>query len=91
MFRPLYFSLGFTFLLSNRFFKLELTRSMLKSPKLFHSFSQSDHVWHANVLEVSGRWESKVGDENDIYKRLELGLDMVKVHQALNIPARFRE
>ncbi|CAL8167523.1 unnamed protein product [Prunus armeniaca] len=30
--------------------------------KLFHNFSQNDHVWHVNVLEVSGWWEDEVGN-----------------------------
>ncbi|CAL2224535.1 unnamed protein product [Prunus armeniaca] len=54
-----------------------------------------------DVLEVSGRWEGEVSDgplvsltyydENDICKKLDLGLDMTKVQQALNIPIRFLE
>ncbi|CAL2247757.1 unnamed protein product [Prunus armeniaca] len=30
--------------------------------KMFGSFSQGVHVWHDNVLEVSGRWEGDVDD-----------------------------
>ena len=30
--------------------------------KIFDSLSQGDHVWHDDVLEVSGRWEGDVGD-----------------------------
>ncbi|CAL2270257.1 unnamed protein product [Prunus armeniaca] len=101
MFRPFYFSLGFTFPLSKFFRKVfcivecapiksrayeKYAEVRVCKAKLFHSFSQNDHVWHVNVLEVSGWWE-----ENDICKRLDLGLDMVKVHRALNIPVRFRE
>ncbi|KAI5327028.1 hypothetical protein L3X38_026424 [Prunus dulcis] len=57
-------------------------------PKLFDSFCQGNYVWHADVLEVSGRWEGEVGDgpllpvtycdENDICKKLDHGLNMVK-------------
>lgn len=28
--------------------------------KLFGNLSQGDHVWHVDVLEVSGRWEGEV-------------------------------
>ncbi|BBH07535.1 Protein kinase family protein with leucine-rich repeat domain, partial [Prunus dulcis] len=69
--------------------------------KLFNSFSQGDHAWHDDVLEVSGRWEGDVGDGplvpitycdvSDISKQLEFGPDMAKVRRALNIPPRFRE
>ncbi|CAL2239112.1 unnamed protein product [Prunus armeniaca] len=69
--------------------------------KLFDSLSQGDHVWHDDVLEVSGRWEGDVGDgplvpiiycnSNDISKKLELEPDMAKVRRALNIPQKFRE
>lgn len=30
--------------------------------KLFDRLSQNVHVWHDDVLEVSGRWEYNVGD-----------------------------
>ncbi|KAI5316380.1 hypothetical protein L3X38_036087 [Prunus dulcis] len=104
-FCPLYFSLGFTFLLSkffrkvfctmecapsqctmnfyraiicfenmSCFFKLDLTlreffyyfevrhygtyaQVRVCKAKLFDSLNQGDHVWHAYVLEISGRWE----------------------------------
>ncbi|XP_021800206.1 LRR receptor-like serine/threonine-protein kinase FLS2 [Prunus avium] len=66
-------------------------------PRLFDSFSQGDHVWSKDVLEVSGRWEGEVGDGplvpltycdgNAIRKKLVLDPDMTKVQQALNIPA----
>ncbi|CAL9013897.1 unnamed protein product [Prunus brigantina] len=69
--------------------------------KLFDSLSQGDHVWHDDVLEVSGRWEGDVGDgplvpitycnADDISKKLELGPDMAKVRRALSIPQKFRE
>ncbi|CAL2271554.1 unnamed protein product [Prunus armeniaca] len=69
--------------------------------KLFDSLSQGDHVWHDDVLEVSGRWEGDVGDgplvpitycnADDISKKLELEPDMAKVRRALNIPQKFRE
>ncbi|CAL2247869.1 unnamed protein product [Prunus armeniaca] len=69
--------------------------------KLFDSLSQGDHVWHDDVLEVSGRWEGDVGDgplvpiiycnSDDISKKLELEPDMAKVRRALNIPQKFRE
>ncbi|KAI5323556.1 hypothetical protein L3X38_032628 [Prunus dulcis] len=111
-FRPFYFSLGFTFLLSklfkkvfcimgyapsqyslnvylvimcfenlSRFFKLGLivweffyffkvrryekyAQVNVCNTKLFNSLSQEDHVWQADVLEVSRWWEG----ENDISK-----------------------
>ncbi|CAL8095405.1 unnamed protein product [Prunus armeniaca] len=69
--------------------------------KLFDSLSQGDHVWHDDVLEVSGRCEGDVGDgplvlitycnADDINKKLELEPDMAKVRRALNIPQKFRE
>ncbi|CAL2230019.1 unnamed protein product [Prunus armeniaca] len=69
--------------------------------KLFDSLSQGDQVWHADVLEVSGRREGDVGDgplvpitycnSDDISKKLELEPDMAKVRRALNIPQKFRE
>ncbi|CAL2271795.1 unnamed protein product [Prunus armeniaca] len=69
--------------------------------KLFDSLSQGDHVWHDDVLEVSGRWEGDVGDGpfvpltyynlDDISKKLELEPDMAKVCRSLNIPQKFRE
>ncbi|KAI5343030.1 hypothetical protein L3X38_010906 [Prunus dulcis] len=37
-----------------------------------HSLSQGDHVWHTDVLEVSGKWEVEVGNENDICEKLGL-------------------
>ncbi|CAL2246142.1 unnamed protein product [Prunus armeniaca] len=71
------------------------------SSKLFDSLSQGDHIWHADVLEVSERWEGEVGDgplvpityydENDISKKLDLEPDKAKVRRALNIPLRFLE
>ncbi|CAL2253643.1 unnamed protein product [Prunus armeniaca] len=61
--------------------------------------SQGDHVWGTDMLEVSSRWVGEVGDgplvphtycdENDIYKKLDLGPNTINVHQALNILARF--
>lgn len=30
--------------------------------KLFHSLSQGDHIWHADMLEVDGWWDGKVGN-----------------------------
>ncbi|CAL8169024.1 unnamed protein product [Prunus armeniaca] len=69
--------------------------------KLFDSLSQGDHVWHDDVLEVSGQWEGDVGDGplvpltycnlDDISKKLELEPDMAKVSRSLNIPQKFRE
>ncbi|CAL9012003.1 unnamed protein product, partial [Prunus brigantina] len=53
------------------------------------------HVWHDDVLEVSGRWEGDLTNfclllvADDISKKLELGPDMAKVHRALNIPQKF--
>ncbi|CAL2241654.1 unnamed protein product [Prunus armeniaca] len=51
------------------------------------------------MLEVSGRWVGEVGDgplvpltyydENDIHKKLDLGPNMINVHQASNILARW--
>ncbi|CAL2260518.1 unnamed protein product [Prunus armeniaca] len=61
--------------------------------------SEGDHVWSTDMLEVSGRWVGEVGDgplvpltycdENDIHKKLDLGPNMINVHQTLNIFARF--
>jgi len=31
--------------------------------KLFDSLSQGDHVWHVDVLEVTGRWGGEVDDD----------------------------
>lgn len=30
--------------------------------KLFDSLNQGDHIWHVDMLEVSGRWEGEGGD-----------------------------
>ncbi|CAL8162413.1 unnamed protein product [Prunus armeniaca] len=67
----------------NCFFKLDLTVQ-----SSFTSSSQGDHVWHADVLEVSGRWEGEVGDsllvlltyydENYISKKLDFEPDMLR-------------
>ncbi|CAL2253725.1 unnamed protein product [Prunus armeniaca] len=67
--------------------------------KLFDSLNQGDHVWHANVLKVSGQWEGEVGNvplvpiiycnENEICNRLDLESDMAEVHWDLNIPLSF--
>ncbi|CAL8081775.1 unnamed protein product [Prunus armeniaca] len=61
--------------------------------------SQGDHVWSTDMLEVSGIRVGEVGDgplipltycdENDIHKKLNLGLNTINVHQALNILARW--
>ncbi|KAL6272281.1 hypothetical protein ACE6H2_022973 [Prunus campanulata] len=40
----------------------EYAQVRIYNAKLFDSFSQGDHVWHDDVLEVSGRWEGDVGD-----------------------------
>ncbi|CAL2240728.1 unnamed protein product [Prunus armeniaca] len=58
-------------------------------------------MWNTDVLEVNRKWEGEVGDsllvpitychERDISKKLDLKPNMAKVHQALNISARFRE
>ncbi|CAL8153053.1 unnamed protein product [Prunus armeniaca] len=98
-FRPFYFSLGFTFPLPKFFKKVRCyemyAQVRICNAKLFDNFSQRDHMWHAEVLEVSGRWEGKVGngplvpliyyDEKDNNKKLDLEPDMAKVHTALNI------
>ncbi|CAL2278388.1 unnamed protein product [Prunus armeniaca] len=111
-FCPFYFSLGFALPFSKFFRKvfyaMECAPSQLRryekyaqicvcKDKLFDSLNQGDHVWHADVLEVSGMWEGEVGDaplvlitycdENDICKKLDLGSDMAKGCRVLNIPA----
>ncbi|CAL2271694.1 unnamed protein product [Prunus armeniaca] len=63
--------------------------------------SQGDHVWSTDMLEVSGRRVGEVGDgplipltycdDDAIRKKLVLDPDMMKVRQALSIPAKFRE
>ncbi|CAL8168916.1 unnamed protein product [Prunus armeniaca] len=73
----------------------------MSNAKLFDSFSQGDHVWNADVLEISSKWEGEVDNGplilttycnvKDITQKLDLGPDMAKLRQALNIPARFRE
>ncbi|CAL2271150.1 unnamed protein product [Prunus armeniaca] len=113
-FRPFYFSLGFKFPLSKLFKEVfcamecapmrcfkEYAQLHTCNVKLFDSLSQGDHVWHDDVLEVSGWWEGDVGDgplvpltycnSDDISKKLELEPDMAKVRHALNIPQKFRE
>ncbi|CAL9018571.1 unnamed protein product, partial [Prunus brigantina] len=103
---PFYFSLGFTFPLSKFFKKVFCIMGRYEmyaqvrvcNAKLFDNFSQRDHVWHPEVLEVSGRWEGKVGngplvpltyyDEKDNNKKLDLEPDMAKVCTALNILVR---
>ncbi|CAL2277269.1 unnamed protein product [Prunus armeniaca] len=113
-FGPFYFSLGFTFPLSNlsRIFKLDMTvreffyffevrhyekyaQVRICHAKMFNNLSQGDHVWHDDVFEVSGWWEGDVSNGllvpitycnvNDICKKLELGPDMARAGQALNI------
>ncbi|CAL8176054.1 unnamed protein product [Prunus armeniaca] len=49
--------------------------------------SEGDHAWSTDMLEVSGIWVGEVGDgplvpltycdENDIHKKLDLGLNMI--------------
>ncbi|CAL8167888.1 unnamed protein product [Prunus armeniaca] len=63
--------------------------------------SQGDHVWSTDMLEVSGRRVREVGDgplialtycdDDAIRKKLVLDPDMMKVRQALSIPAKLRE
>ncbi|CAL2258954.1 unnamed protein product [Prunus armeniaca] len=63
--------------------------------------SQGDHVWSTDMLEVSGRRVGEVGDgplipltycdDDAIRKKLVLDPDMMKVRQALSIPAKLRE
>lgn len=33
-----------------------------RNAKLFNNLNQGDYVWHADVLEVSRRWEGEVSD-----------------------------
>ncbi|CAL8175784.1 unnamed protein product [Prunus armeniaca] len=107
-----YFSLGFTVPFSKFFRKvfyaMECAPSQLRryekyaqvrvcKDKLFDSLNQGDHIWHVDVLEVSGMWEGKVSDaplvlitycdENDICKKLDLGPNMAKGCRVLNIRA----
>ncbi|CAL2271699.1 unnamed protein product [Prunus armeniaca] len=73
----------------------------MSNAKLFDSFSQGDHVWNADVLEINSKWEGEVDNGppilttycnvKDITQKLDLGPDMAKLRQALNIHARFRE
>ncbi|CAL2278653.1 unnamed protein product [Prunus armeniaca] len=52
-----------------------------------NSMSEGDHAWSTDMLEVSGIWVGEVGDgplvpltycdENDIHKKLDLGLNMI--------------
>ncbi|CAL2254385.1 unnamed protein product [Prunus armeniaca] len=116
-FSPFYFSLGFKFPLSKLFKEVfcamecdpsHCTPNVYRAIMCFESLSRffmleltGDHVWHDDVLEVSGRWEGDVGDcplvpltyfnSDDISKKLELEPDMPKVRCALNIPQKFRE
>ncbi|KAI5322885.1 hypothetical protein L3X38_031957 [Prunus dulcis] len=60
-------------------------------PRTRKSLSQGDHVWSTDMLEVSGRWEGEVGNENAIRKKLDLDPNMTKIKQALNIPVQFHK
>ncbi|CAL2246404.1 unnamed protein product [Prunus armeniaca] len=65
-----------------RFFKLDLTVQ-----EFFDFFEVRRYKKYAQVRVCN----AKLFDENDIRKKLDLGLDMIKVCQALNTPAKFRE
>ncbi|CAL8120687.1 unnamed protein product [Prunus armeniaca] len=74
---------------------------LLPYPMMCMSVSAMKTMWNTDVLEVNRKWEDEVGDsllvpitychERDISKKLDLKPNMAKVHQALNISARFRE
>ncbi|KAI5311332.1 hypothetical protein L3X38_000053 [Prunus dulcis] len=69
--------------------------------KMFDILSDVDHAWSTDVLEVSGKWEGVADDGpqvpitycdgDDIRKKIDLEPDMARIHQAMNIPVKFRE
>ncbi|CAL8161406.1 unnamed protein product [Prunus armeniaca] len=99
-FRPFYFSLGFMSMLL-KFFRMEFfyffaVRRYKKyaqvhvcNAKLFDSFTQGDHLWHANVLEVSRKWEGESYGKKNISKKLVLEPNMAKTRD--DQPAKLDE
>ncbi|CAL8150727.1 unnamed protein product [Prunus armeniaca] len=100
-----FFKLGLTLREFFYFFKVRRCKKYAQlrahKEKMFDSLSDDDHAWSTDVLEVSGRWEGVADDGpqvpitychgDDISKKIDLEPDMAKIHQAMNIPMKFRE